>query len=171
MRCVPCSRVTRRRALTAHGARVAGGRESRRRAPPCDPATRERYTSEHISLRSPPTCCEGLNPRGVGDVHLICRNPARLDQRRTRAWLGSRHPVVTVYFSRRPPRRTVASDRAAAERAERRAANDRDRGRILPSRWHFAGGTGSREGARRAERQSGLPKWCAGRARRAPPSR
>ena len=130
-------------ALTARGARVAGGRVSRDdviaqftpRAPSAPPIKQ----SERIDLLiTTDLLSEGLNLQEASViVHLdLPWNPARLDQRVGRARrLGSRHEVVSVYIIAPP---------ASAERMLRIEERLRDKlcvaqrtvgvaGRILPS--------------------------------------
>jgi hypothetical protein len=92
-------------ALTAHGARVAGGRVTRDdvlaqfTVRPND-APRERQAERIDLLITTDLLSEGLNLQEASViVHLdLPWNPARLDQRVGRALrLGSRHQMVTVY--------------------------------------------------------------------------
>jgi hypothetical protein len=92
-------------ALTAHGARVAGGRIDRASVlaqfAPRQSAAAWSSRAEHISLLiTTDLLSEGLNLQEASViVHLdLPWNPARLEQRVGRARrLGSRHEVVTVY--------------------------------------------------------------------------
>lgn len=130
-------------ALTAHGARVAGGRVSRdtvlAQFIPHAGANAPVRAAERIDvLLTTDLLSEGLNLQEASVVvHLdLPWNPARLDQRVGRVRrLGSRHEVVTVY-SVAPP--------ASAERLLRIEQRLRDKlrlaqhtigvaGRILPS--------------------------------------
>jgi len=130
-------------ALTARGARVAGGRLSRddviAQFTPPRAGTRPIGAVERIDLLiTTDLLSEGLNLQEASViVHLdLPWNPARLDQRVGRALrLGSRHDVVTVY--------TIAPP-ASAERMLQIEARLRDKlsvaqhtvgiaGRILPS--------------------------------------
>ena len=132
-------------ALTANGARVAGGRIPRDAALSQFVARTERGAAPRVSageridlLVTTDVLSEGLNLQEASViVHLdLPWNPARLEQRVGRALrLGSRHDVVTVY-SIAPP--------ASAERLLRIEARLRDKlntaqrtvgvaGRILPS--------------------------------------
>lgn len=130
-------------ALTARGARVAGGRIARgdviaQFTPRLDASVRQNE-AEHIGLLiTTDLLSEGLNLQEASViVHLdLPWNPARLDQRVGRALrLGSRHAVVTAYAIAPP---------ASAERLLRIEARLRDKlsvaqrtvgvaGRILPS--------------------------------------
>lgn len=140
------SRLTRERgiaALTASGARVAGGPISRDAAiaqfAPVDSARSAPRDAERIDLLiTTDLLSEGLNLQEASViVHLdLPWNPARLDQRVGRALrLGSRHDAVVVY--------TIAPP-ASAERLLRIEARLREKlsvaqrtigvaGRILPS--------------------------------------
>ncbi len=130
-------------ALTAHGARIAGGRASRDEViaqfVPSGRAGRALGAAERIDLLiTTDLLSEGLNLQEASViVHLdLPWNPARLDQRVGRALrLGSRHETVTVY--------TIAPP-ASAERMLQIEARLRDKlsvaqhtvgiaGRILPS--------------------------------------
>jgi hypothetical protein len=130
-------------ALTARGARVAGGRITRGdvlvQFTPRRDSVAQSSESERIDLLiTTDLLSEGLNLQEASViVHLdLPWNPARLDQRVGRALrLGSRHEVVTVY-SIAPP--------ASAERLLRIETRLRDKlsvaqrtvgiaGRILPS--------------------------------------
>jgi hypothetical protein len=129
-------------ALTSHGARVAGGRVSRRELlgqfiPSTSPHTPRR--AEEISLLlTTDLLSEGLNLQEASVVvHLdLPWNPARLDQRVGRVRrIGGRHQVVSVY---------ALSPPASIERLLRIETRLRDKlrvaeqtvgvaGRILPS--------------------------------------
>ena len=130
-------------ALTAHGARIAGGRASRDEViaqfVPSGSGGRSVGAAERIDLLiTTDLLSEGLNLQEASViVHLdLPWNPARLDQRVGRALrLGSRHDAVTVY--------TIAPP-ASAERMLQIEARLRDKlsvaqhtvgiaGRILPS--------------------------------------
>ena len=129
--------------LTAHGARVAGGRVSReeviRQFMPRTASSAPISASERIDLLiTTDLLSEGLNLQEASViVHLdLPWNPARLDQRVGRAQrLGSRHSIVTVYAIAPP---------AAAERMLQIESRLREKlsvaqhtvgiaGRILPS--------------------------------------
>lgn len=130
-------------ALTAHGARIAGGRASRDEVIaqflPSASGSRSVGAAGRIDLLiTTDLLSEGLNLQEASViVHLdLPWNPARLDQRVGRALrLGSRHDAVTVY--------TIAPP-ASAERMLQIEARLRDKlsvaqhtvgiaGRILPS--------------------------------------
>jgi hypothetical protein len=130
-------------ALTAQGARVAGGRVSRdaviAQVAPASDGARQIRAGERIDLLiTTDLLSEGLNLQEASViVHLdLPWNPARLDQRVGRALrLGSRHDTVTVYAIAPP---------ASAERMLQIEARLRDKlnvaqhtvgiaGRILPS--------------------------------------
>jgi superfamily II DNA or RNA helicase len=128
-------------ALTAKGARVAGGRISRdeviARFEPN--SARRETTAERIDLLiTTDLLSEGVNLQEASViVHLdLPWNPARLDQRVGRARrLGSRHGVVTVY-SISPPASAERMLRIETRLREKLAAAQRTvgvAGRILPS--------------------------------------
>jgi superfamily II DNA or RNA helicase len=157
-------------ALTARGARVAGGRISRddviARFDPQSAAHRENEAERIDLLITTDLLSEGVNLQEASViVHLdLPWNPARLDQRVGRARrLGSRHDVVTVY-SIAPP--------ASAERVLRIEGRLRDKlaaaqrtvgiaGRILPSplgRLESQPGRGLAE--QNAAVADALSAWC-----------
>jgi superfamily II DNA or RNA helicase len=128
-------------ALTAKGARVAGGRISRDEViARFEPNSAHRETpAERIDLLiTTDLLSEGVNLQEASViVHLdLPWNPARLDQRVGRARrLGSRHDVVTVY-SISPPASAERMLRIEARLREKLAAAQRAvgvAGRILPS--------------------------------------
>jgi hypothetical protein len=125
-------------ALTASGARVAGGRVSRasvlEQFAPRGDADRETPRAERIDLLiTTDVLSEGLNLQNASVVvHLDYPwNPARLDQRVGRVRrLGSRHEVVTVY-ALAPP--------ASAERLLRLDERLRDKLRVAHRTIGIAG--------------------------------
>ena len=128
-------------ALTARGARVAGGRISRDEViARYEPGSSHRETpAERIDLLiTTDLLSEGVNLQEASViVHLdLPWNPARLDQRVGRARrLGSRHGVVTVY-SISPPASAERMLRIETRLREKLAVAQRTvgvAGRILPS--------------------------------------
>jgi superfamily II DNA or RNA helicase len=129
-------------ALTARGARVAGGRISRdeviARFEPRSSSQRETGADRIDLLITTDLLSEGVNLQEASViVHLdLPWNPARLDQRVGRARrLGSRHPVVSVY-SIAPPASAERMLRIETRLREKLAAAERTvgvAGRILPS--------------------------------------
>lgn len=128
-------------ALTAKGARVAGGRIARdeviARFDPLMPH-RDQVAQRIDLLITTDLLSEGVNLQEASViVHLdLPWNPARLDQRVGRARrLGSRHSVVTVY-SLSPPASAERMLRIEARLREKLGAAQRTvgvAGRILPS--------------------------------------
>jgi len=129
-------------ALTARGARVAGGRISREdviaQFSPHSPTYRESGAERIDLLITTDLLSEGLNLQEASViVHLdLPWNPARLDQRVGRARrLGSRHDVVTVY-SIAPPVSAERMLRIESRLREKLATAQRTvgvAGRILPA--------------------------------------
>jgi superfamily II DNA or RNA helicase len=128
-------------ALTAKGARLAGGRIARDEViARFDPATARRETAaDRIDLLiTTDLLSEGVNLQEASViVHLdLPWNPARLDQRVGRARrLGSRHDIVTVY-SISPPASAERLLRIETRLREKLATAQRTvgvAGRILPS--------------------------------------
>jgi superfamily II DNA or RNA helicase len=139
------ARDARVAALTSRGARVAGGRLSRREVlaqfmP--DGMSATGGSAERIELLlTTDLLSEGLNLQGASVVvHLdLPWNPARLDQRVGRVRrLGSRHSAVTVYtFS--PPASTERLLRIEERLREKLCVAQQAvgvAGRILPSPFH-----------------------------------
>ncbi|MDB4873652.1 MAG: hypothetical protein JWM41_98 [Gemmatimonadetes bacterium] len=130
-------------ALTAHGARVAGGRVTRddvlkQFLARADGASIERAGERIDLLITTDLLSEGLNLQEASVVvHLdLPWNPARLDQRVGRALrLGSRHPTVTVYTFAPPAdaERLLRVERRLREKLSVAQRTIGIAGRILPS--------------------------------------
>ncbi|HEY5061254.1 MAG TPA: DEAD/DEAH box helicase, partial [Gemmatimonadaceae bacterium] len=130
-------------ALTAHGARIAGGRVTRDYVLQQFTTRRERSRTERAVERidlllTTDLLSEGLNLQEASViVHLdLPWNPARLDQRVGRALrLGSRHQAVTVYAIAPPAaaERLIQIERRLREKLSTAQRTVGVANRILPS--------------------------------------